>query len=554
MIVVKPVTISDSIMTSSIAEPDLTQGEVEFIPNRYTKLDILSEPAFSVSSGGGKLFVRAELEALTDKDTFMTHKYNPTTGFQSGYTFNPNTYNNEFSCVVGGRVDKVAFIHQLKVAVGGFSVDDIVVVRVPPIGYPEDGWQYSITANNPDLFNSISGAIYVGTDMYIIGQSGDYDSGYAVLKIDDAKVGTVTEFFTGGPSITITGVEYFNSMFNVFGYDSGSLVQLKMGDGIYLPPTVDERFSVQYSTASDYAGIALIDGDPYTLIKSTNEIVKLDQDPLSVTYGYNEGDEVIVSSSHGKYTATSLTTQSPLIGVDAIPPTWVKTGASNKYAAFDEKVTTKSVSQLTQEIEISPNVAIGGIAGLNIFGATLINVTMTDPVEGEVYNRDVELADNSNIIDWFNYLWEPVDSKSLFVLLDLPPFASATTKITFTGASEISVGALIIGPKITIGQTDYDGTTIQELDFSTWDEDDFGNIEITKRPGAKLVTYGVKFNESQLNYVGKQLDSLRGTSAIYVASDGDEFDYTLVYGIKRESEIDVQPVWCSVPITVRGLT
>ena len=269
---------------------------------------------------------------------------------------------------------------------------------------------------------------------------------------------------------------------------------------------------------------------------------------------YSSGDVRIVSSVHSKYMATTTTTDNPIVGVAKAIPTWVFVSPTDKYAMFDQSVNTQSTEQSSIVIELSPSIVVGGIAGINVTGVTAVNVTMTDPNFGEVYNRDVEIVNNLNVNDWFSYLWSEFIIKTEFAFFDLPAYASATTTVTFTGPGAIGVGALLLGPVAKIGVTNFK-TNVQLLDFNKYEEDDFGNLVITKRPYAKLVNFNNTVLRENLPNAFAQLESLRGVPAVYTGDETNPNAISLVYGIHRDNTLNENtPTACDVPIQVRGLT
>jgi len=124
--------------------------------------------------------------------------------------------------------------------------------------------------------------------------------------------------------------------------------------------------------------------------------------------------------------------------------------------------------------------------------------------------------------------------------------------VTFTGTAQISVGALVLGPIAILGVTNY-GTSVQQLDFSIYKEDSFGNVQITKRPSAKLVNFKNTVQKEDLSYVYQQLTELTGVAAVWIGDETDENDFTLVYGSHRDNTLNIDsPTACSVPIQIRG--
>lgn len=269
---------------------------------------------------------------------------------------------------------------------------------------------------------------------------------------------------------------------------------------------------------------------------------------------FNTGDQRIKSSTHRVYEVTAIpsTTDDPEVGVLADPPTWVNVAPTNKWALFDNLNSTKSRISTQLITEVTPAGIVNSVAGFSIEGVGAINVTMTDPSAGVVYDNDLDLVDNSQVADWYYYYFSPIERASEFALLDLPTYPSATVKVTFDGG-DIGVGSLIFGSVIVLGVANY-GTSVQLLDFSKKELDDFGNIVITPGRTSKLVSFDVTIAKEKVNYVFNQLSLLTTIPSVWVGDDGTN-DPTLVFGYYRDYQNNIStPTITDATITVEGLS
>jgi hypothetical protein len=269
---------------------------------------------------------------------------------------------------------------------------------------------------------------------------------------------------------------------------------------------------------------------------------------------YTTGTRRILTSTHLVYqvVADPSTTDSPAVGAAKPVPTWVVVGPTNRYAMFDDVNDTQSIGDSPLNIEITPSQVVNGLAMFNVSGAPTINVKQVDPVEGIVYDRDVAMTDNSSIVDYYAYCFEPIINRTEFVLLDLQPYATAKVVVSAEGG-EIAVGTLTMGTQIDLGIALY-GTSLQLLDFSRKERNEFGNFEIVPRRTAKLVDFDVSVPKGRVGYVFNQLQALTTVPAVWVGTDEND-DSTLVYGYYRDSQINISgPVYCSATIQIEGLT
>jgi len=265
------------------------------------------------------------------------------------------------------------------------------------------------------------------------------------------------------------------------------------------------------------------------------------------------GERFISIVTHRVYevVADPSTTDDPVVGVNANPPTWVNVAPTNKFAMFDNINSTQSEETTQLVIVITAGEITNSVAGFNIQGANAINVTMDDPVAGEVYNRDVDMNDNSEVSDWYYYFFSPIVDVQQFALLDLPAFPDATITITVDGGA-IKFGSLILGNQIELGIANF-GTSVQLLDFSRKETDSFGNVVVTQGRTSKLVDFDVTIPKDKVNFVFNTLSSITTIPSVWIGDDGTN-DPTLVFGYYRDYQNNIDtPTITSATIQVEGL-
>ena len=268
---------------------------------------------------------------------------------------------------------------------------------------------------------------------------------------------------------------------------------------------------------------------------------------------YATGVRRINTTTHRVYEVTAVpdTTDDPEVGVLADPPTWVNVAPTNKWALFDAVNSTQSEISTQLIVEVTNGQTVNSVAGFGIEEATAINITVTDPMEGEVYNTDVDMVDNSAVADWYYYYFAPIVQVSEFALLDLPAYPAATVKMTVDG-NDIKFGSFVLGNQLELGVANY-GTSVQLLDFSRKEQDDFGNITVTKGRNSKLVDFDVTIPKEKVNYVFSVISSITTIPSVWIGDDGSN-DPTLVYGYYRDYQNNISsPTITDATIQVEGL-
>lgn len=268
---------------------------------------------------------------------------------------------------------------------------------------------------------------------------------------------------------------------------------------------------------------------------------------------YTLGTRRISTTTHRIYevVADPDTTDDPVVGVNANPPTWVDVAPTNKWAMFDTVNSTRSEETTQLIVEITAGQVVNSIAGFSIREVNDINITVTDPIDGIVYNTDVDMNDNSEVADWYYYFFSPIVKRSNFALLDLPAYPNATIKMTADG-NDIKFGTLVVGNQFNLGAANY-GTSVQLLDFSRKETDDFGNIVVTPRRNSKLVDFDVTIAKDRVNFVFNFISTITTIPAVWIGDDGSN-DPTLVFGYYRDYQNNISsPTITDATIQVEGL-
>jgi len=235
---------------------------------------------------------------------------------------------------------------------------------------------------------------------------------------------------------------------------------------------------------------------------------------------------------------------------------WLNIGATNRWKAFDQYI-SDPVSNTTsiQYTLTPPNGSIpSAVALLNLKGISA-NVTVTDSVDGEVYNTDIDLLDNRNIVDWYTYFFEEQVQREEALFLDIPPYIGAVVSVTVQEevGQTAELGQLIFGFLSDVGFTVY-GTSIGIEDYSIKDRDAFGNAIIVQRNFSQTVDFDVQFETQNARKIQKTLAALRATPVVYLGSTDVSYG-TLVYGFYRRFDITLEtPSYAFASIEVEGLT
>jgi len=217
---------------------------------------------------------------------------------------------------------------------------------------------------------------------------------------------------------------------------------------------------------------------------------------------------------------------------------WAEYSATNAWKMFDSKVGSQTTNANSIELEFIPG-RISGITFLNL-SATSIDIVMTDPLEGEVYNETIDLTDDSVVYDLYTYFFEPIrQTKNKFVAL--PILGEATLEISINAPDETAAcGELVIGLISDLGCTQF-GAGISITDYSIKQTDAFGDFTVLERAFSKRGSFSIIMENGVINSALTLFEEFRATPAVWIPTDTDPISSPLIiYGYYRDFKITVQ--------------
>lgn len=268
---------------------------------------------------------------------------------------------------------------------------------------------------------------------------------------------------------------------------------------------------------------------------------------------YNTGDLRYVGTDLYEVVAIPSTTDEPVAGAAATPPTWLNIGKINRWKMFSGIVsekTTKTGAPINVDINTGQLINSVGFFGVN---ASEITVTVTDPTDGEVYNTTKSMVDNSAVVDPYTYTFEPIVRREEVVFTDLPSYATATVSAEISaGTSDVDVGEMVIGTMRGLGTTLLQFTA-GIRDYSRKEINEFGDFEITERRFSKFADFDVFMEAKTASSVLRTLADRRAKPTVYIGSEDNP--ETIIYGFYTDHSLTrVAPDYSELSIEIEGLT
>jgi len=204
-------------------------------------------------------------------------------------------------------------------------------------------------------------------------------------------------------------------------------------------------------------------------------------------------------------------------------------------------------------VNITPGEITNGIAMFGIKNATSINVTMTDQVSGQVYNKDLDMIDNSMIANEWDYCFLPIIRIERFILLDLPPYVNASIEVTITG-TDLEIANVAVGRQVKIGTCEH-GTNYRLIDTSRQSQNLDGEA-ITIDGGLSFeVDFNLVMDRKQTQTITNILGSMRGIPSAWIAPERSDVSSDPISVFGAFTDIDVRyenPVKSTASFKIRG--
>jgi len=267
---------------------------------------------------------------------------------------------------------------------------------------------------------------------------------------------------------------------------------------------------------------------------------------------YADGDRVIVTTPniHTIYESE----QGSNVGNDPTTDNgtwWTVVSSTNRWKMFNNVIQEQTIQTDGIDVTVEQGQVVTALSAVNV-DCESIDVIMTDPIEGEIYNENFPMISYSGITNWYDYFFLAIERKSDLVVIGLPPYASAEINVVFNGTGDVKCGALVFGTALTIGDSQY-GASFGIIDYSTKSVDDQGRTTITEGTYSDEADIDVVIETGRFAQVKKILTDLRNVPTVWVASE--EAEGTLIYGYYREFNVLYSgPTVSMCTLSIEGLT
>ena len=292
---------------------------------------------------------------------------------------------------------------------------------------------------------------------------------------------------------------------------------------------------------------------------------------------YSAGMRVIRAETHKIYQALVLV--SSTAPPERLPQHWVEIGPTNRWAMFDQRVSSRTVGTSSGlSVQIQPG-RCNGVAlmdmvyvpdfTLEVVWAAESGITKdetTDYAYGIklrtiITSTQIRLVYTANlrqrnVSNWKEYFLEPYAIKTdAFIGFASRTDATITLTVPAPAAGEPvpEIGAFMFGNYIELGDVGRDADAGAES-YTAIQTDEWGISKIVERGYVKRVTYPVLVYNYGLNRLFSTLAELQSKPAVFVGSDDFRYTPYTVYGVVESFNVGGDNGTASIcNINVKGI-
>lgn len=233
---------------------------------------------------------------------------------------------------------------------------------------------------------------------------------------------------------------------------------------------------------------------------------------------------------------------------------WLEVGATNGFRAFDGRLSAPSSKAGQISITVQPNTLVRAVA---LVGASAVSATVrVKDLDGNVLVERTEmLADYSDMVDAIAMVTIPPEYRDLVIIEDIICTSGNLVEITIgDGSGTAAVSEIVLGDVLTIGEALY-GAEIGIEDFSTFEHDLFGNVDITKRAYRDVTDFPIAVSTADISRLRRALAQLRAKFALYYfTTDSNDYGTTVFGRYEALSAVISGPITSDMNLKILGAT
>lgn len=284
-------------------------------------------------------------------------------------------------------------------------------------------------------------------------------------------------------------------------------------------------------------------------VLTASNVPENDHPAWDIATAYTTGQRVILTSTHRVYEAIAGSTgQNPATDDGTY---WLEVGATNRWKAFDGRISDQVTRAGSITYTLTPSEIVDGMAFFGLDAAS-VRLVVKNASLATVYDQTLQIVDRTEAVDWFSWLYDPIQFDTEALITGFPGFVGNTLEITVSSSGTTKVGQIVTG-RITVLGTTLEGTSVGFIDYSRKDRDDFGRPVIVQRDVADRTEFQFSFPPEDTRRVKRVAARLRATPAVYFAGDVGSGFGTTVFGFNAGLDVPLSAGACFATMEIEGL-
>lgn len=215
---------------------------------------------------------------------------------------------------------------------------------------------------------------------------------------------------------------------------------------------------------------------------------------------------------------------------------WIEAGVTNRWRMFDAGVGSQTAAPNAITTVLNPRGRVNAAALMQIEAAA-VRVTMTDQVDGVVFDETISLVDNSGINTPWQWFFEPIRRKTYQVVEGLPPYAGAQLTVTLMDEGFAPrAGALVVGVFHYLGRTQWN-PELSIIDSSIKQRDVFNNVTLQERAYSRRGNFALWVEPGFVDRFYDLMAQYRAKLLVWVGSE--QYASMVIFGFYKDFRIAV---------------
>ncbi|CAN7738361.1 hypothetical protein [Duganella sp. LjRoot269] len=231
---------------------------------------------------------------------------------------------------------------------------------------------------------------------------------------------------------------------------------------------------------------------------------------------------------------------------------WLDVGPTNRWAMFDNEVSTQSAATTSMTVVIKPGnfntIYLGGLDALHL------SISVKNAPGGTVIFTYSGSLESSKPSDYYQWAFDPFSFLRSKIVSEIPAYNLMELTVTISGAtgSTVKCGVLAVGLIQRLGRTQQ-GAEAKPKTYSYVATDKYGKTTIKKGKAATDMTASAVIDSREARQVQEALQGAIDTPCMVSCSDNPDYSGLNIFGLVSGKVTYKTSETSEVSVSVEGL-